>query len=55
MDNELPRNNIDALSVHSKAMKIPNFNACNLRVRNIVAAVRATNEEPNIRAKAIFS
>ena len=41
MENELPRNNNnEVLSVHSKAMKIPNFNACNLRVRNIVAAVR---------------
>lgn len=35
-------------------MKVPNFNGCNLRVRNMVAAVRAS-EEPNNRTKAIFS
>lgn len=33
-ENELPRANNDILSVHSKAMRIPN---CNLRVRNVAA------------------
>jgi hypothetical protein len=38
LENELPKT--EGLAVSSKQMKMPNFNAMNMRVRNIITGVK---------------